>query len=283
MSGVYCVVVTNPQGCDATDSVNVTILPLPPVDLGPDVIECDEATLNAGAGGVSYLWNTTDTTQMITVNTSGSYDVTVTDANGCAGTDDIVVTIQPSPVVDLGPDTIACDMYTMDAGNVGANFTWDDGTNGQTRSVTASGQYYVDVVDAFGCASVDTVNVTIEPSPVADFTSFFTSATTAQFTNLGSTGPGYTYMWDFGDMNTSTLENPTHTYNFAGNYIVTLTVTSPNCGDAMTDLRIGTDIEDELFGNSIALFPNPTNGTFVIGINGLEAANLNITVSDVTR
>ncbi len=281
-SGQYCVVVTNVQGCDATDTVNVTILPTPQPNLGPDVSECSEATLDAGAGGSSYLWNTNDTTQMITVTTTGQYTVTVSDTNGCEGSDDIIVSILPNPVVDLGPDTLACDMIVLDAGNAGATYMWDDATTNQTRTITTSGQYYVDVLDQNGCAGTDTVNVTVEPSPVADFTSFFTSALTAQFTNLGSSGPGFTYLWDFGDMNTSTLENPTHTYNFVGNYIVTLTISSPNCGDATADIRIGTNLEDELFGNSIALFPNPTNGAFVIGINGLEAGQLSITVTDLT-
>lgn len=51
------------------------------------------------------------------------------------------------------------------------------------------------------------------------------------FTNIGSTTNGNTYLWTFGDGSTSNLQNPTHTYSNYGNYTVSLTITpsSANC------------------------------------------------------
>ncbi|WP_421920181.1 hypothetical protein [Marinifilum sp.] len=102
-SGNYSVVVTDANGCSATDDVNVTVHPNPTVDLGMDQETCagGSITLDAGNTGSTYLWNTGASTQSITVSTSGNYSVFVTDANGCSATDDVNVTVHPNPTVDL--------------------------------------------------------------------------------------------------------------------------------------------------------------------------------------
>lgn len=73
--------------------------------------------------------------------------------------------------------------------------------------------------------------------PTADFTSNVTegySPLTVQFTDM-STGSPTSWSWDFGDGNTSTVQNPTHTYNEAGNYTVTLTVENSAGSTTVTD------------------------------------------------
>jgi len=88
----YTVTVTDGCGTTATSVSTVTINTPPTVNLGPDVIQPNPpATLDAGAGFSSYLWSTSATTQTINVTTNGTYTVTVTDGNGCTGTDNIQV------------------------------------------------------------------------------------------------------------------------------------------------------------------------------------------------
>jgi hypothetical protein len=283
-SGPVTVTVTNTSGCSVRDSINLTILPTPLVDLGADVSVCESATLDAGAfpPSHSYSWNTGATTQLVTVTTTGSYTVTVTDDNGCEGTDDIFVNILPTPNVDLGPDTTACDSIILSAGTF-FSYTWNTGAMTQSLNVNTDGTYSVQVLDNNGCIGTDTVSVTLEESPQADWLANWNSATEVQFTNLSTpTGPGVSYLWDFGDnVGTSTAANPTYTYSVAGNYIVSLTVTTTNCGDDVSDDLIRSDIEDELFAQSIVLFPNPSQGLFVLGIEGLDAKQLQVTVTDV--
>ncbi|REJ80828.1 MAG: T9SS C-terminal target domain-containing protein [Bacteroidetes bacterium] len=71
-----------------------TIHPVPNVVLGPDTIFLltgQNTTLNAGPGYTNYLWNTGATSQTLLVTSSGVYNVTVTDPNGCTGMGSIVV------------------------------------------------------------------------------------------------------------------------------------------------------------------------------------------------
>jgi hypothetical protein len=284
VSGTYAVNVTNASGCTGTDTINVNILPSPLVNLGPDFTACDQATLDAGSfpAGYTFFWNTNETTQTINVSSTGLYSVVVTDTAGCTGSDDIVVSVLAPPSVDLGADRTECDSIILDAGPF-SSFTWSTMETSKTIVVRTGGTYYVDVLDNNGCTGSDTVTVMIEESPVSAWSAIWTSAVDVQFTNASTpTGPGVTYLWDFGDGNSSTLQNPTHTYGIAGNYIVSLTVTTVNCGDDESETRIGTNLEDELFSRSITLFPNPSNGIFALGISGLEADELHITISDVT-
>lgn len=74
-------------------AVSATINPLPSVFLGNDTIVGDSIILDAGAGFVQYLWNTSATTQTITVDSSATIIVAVIDNNGCINSDTIVLTI----------------------------------------------------------------------------------------------------------------------------------------------------------------------------------------------
>lgn len=70
-----------------------TINDLPVINLGPDLTVFNPIVLDAGSGFASYLWSTTDTTQLLNVTFTDTYFVTVSDANGCANSDTIFVDV----------------------------------------------------------------------------------------------------------------------------------------------------------------------------------------------
>ncbi|MCX6312034.1 MAG: PKD domain-containing protein [Bacteroidetes bacterium] len=75
------------------------------------------------------------------------------------------------------------------------------------------------------------------------------------------------WSWDFGDTQTSTLQNPTHVYATIGTYTVTL-VASNGCGTDTSIIIIAVDgIENIPFANSVNVYPNPTNGQFNVLFN----------------
>lgn len=92
---------TNNGGCNAvSQTIIITINTPPTVNLGNDITQCGgTVTLDAQNPGSTYLWSNSATTQTIAVSSSGTYSVTVTDGNGCTGTDAIVVTINALPTV----------------------------------------------------------------------------------------------------------------------------------------------------------------------------------------
>ncbi|MCA6362032.1 MAG: hypothetical protein IM638_03280, partial [Bacteroidetes bacterium] len=100
--GSYSVSVLTSQGCTASDNVVVGFTPNPVVSVSDTVSCSDTVVLTAPSGYTSYAWSTGDTTQITSVTANGNYAVTVSNANGCSGTDSVQVTLSPAPSVNLG-------------------------------------------------------------------------------------------------------------------------------------------------------------------------------------
>jgi PKD repeat protein len=99
----------------------------------------------------------------------------------------------------------------------------------------------VEVAGGTGQLMNDTFTVGVQRPPVADF-SFVVNNSTSQVAFKDETTPKPTsWRWEFGDGDTSTQQNPTHTYSAAGTYFVTLTVRNPVGESTITkSVTIGT-------------------------------------------
>lgn len=172
--GTYEVEVTDANNCKNKDVAAVSWRPIPNADLGEDVVICpvETADLTAPTGpaplGYSYLWNTGATSQSITVNLNGTYEVSVTDLNNnCVGYDNITVWFPIPQPYELAPIDPVCDNQKagLDAGDGYLSYEWSDGSTNQVDSVTVAGDYISRVFD--GCHYLqDTVTVTFVPTPV---------------------------------------------------------------------------------------------------------------------
>jgi gliding motility-associated-like protein len=173
-SGIYSVAVTTIFGCKDSFARRIYLKPIPIVNLGRDRSYCkrDSAVLNAGNLGSTYLWNDGSNGQYLTVYTTSTYTVTVTDtASQCTGTGSVNITFNTLPVVSIGTDTSFCSGSLMlDAGNTGATYLWSDSSIGQTLAVSSTGLYSVTVTNSNRCSASDTRLVTVfgKPSLGAD-------------------------------------------------------------------------------------------------------------------
>ena len=278
-SGTYYVTVTNANACMNTDSLNVDLYPLPVVDIQGDTVNCTGVSINlsvAGSGN-SYLWNTGSYNDNIDVTDAGDYSVTVS-ANGCIASDSVSVSFFPLPDVDLGDDFSICDGTSadIDAG-VFAAYEWSNGSTTQVISVDANANYSVTVTDDNGCSGSDNLTVTVDPLANADF-SFTINNYTVSFTNESQNENAGTYIWNFGDGETSTDENPEHTYTADDSYSVMLVVGN-DCGNDTISMTVTIlDIEDLSGDNNISVFPNPSNGTFIVELQNISSNDINISV-----
>jgi len=124
-SGNYTVIASNTTtGCSETmtGAVTITLYPLPIANAGIDqtIYSGQTATLTA-SGGATYLWSTTETTASINVTpaTTTTYTVTVTDANYCSASDEVVVTV--TPILTACPADNVYSSQTLIDGSLG---TW---------------------------------------------------------------------------------------------------------------------------------------------------------------
>lgn len=242
--GTSYTVTSADQTCTSAPSpafTNEPQLPAPTITISGTLSHCagNNTTITA-SGGTSYQWDdpANSTTAAITV-TQGTYTVIGTDGNGCTGTATAVVTEDAPFTITFTGALSHCIGGSTDvtaSGGTGSTYSWSTGDNTATATLT-QGTHTVTATDANGCVSSEDVTITETPAPVADFVVVdacdgsaveFTDATTLASGNLTD------WLWEFGDNNTSTLQDPTHTYAAPGTYNVTLTASAGNCSDQVT-------------------------------------------------
>lgn len=238
------------SGCALTGSESITVtiqnfgtttitsIPIKyKVDAGSTISETAPLTLTPGSIG-NYTFSTT-----YDFTTPGSYSIDswtslLTDENAINDHHIESITSFETPDVELGPPIVTCDETTLDAGNPGANYIWSTGATTQTIDVITSGTYSVTVTNPVGgCFDTDNILVTINYSPIANYSSSI-SDLTVSFTNTSLYGTSY--FWQFGDGFTSTATNPVHTYATYGDYTVLLTVSNA-CGSDIISHVISLD------------------------------------------
>lgn len=217
-SGTYSVLVTSPEGCSSTDSIDIVILNVPNVDLGPDITACDTSLiLDAGLSGASWLWSTSEVTSSIQVNTSGTYIVTVTSVSGCQISDSINVILNTPPNFSLGSDTLICDSVFVLNGPAGNYFyLWQDGSIASSLNAFTSGLYFLSITDTItGCQASDSILIQIGSVPYFDLGTSILSCDSVYTIDPGIISGSF--LWSDGTSN-STLDVTT-----SGWYVLTVT------------------------------------------------------------
>jgi PKD repeat protein len=284
-AGSFTVTVTNSDGCTAVSAPVTTTLGAQPAVItssGPTTFcEGGNVTLFANNGS-GYLWSTGETTESIFVTTAGTYSVTVTYPGNCSAPSGLVtVVINPAPVITIitNPNDNFCigDSVTLTANAAGA-IIWS--TSDVTPSITVGdpGIYTASVTDANGCEASSSVTLIGFNFPSAGFTSS-TNGNTVDFTNTSTNA--LTYLWYFGDGNSSNAPNPSHTYLFGNTYTVTLIVTNPCGSDTVIQTIVITGISEIALDNAVSVYPNPTDQIINISLVGFSGKHLNFKITDI--
>lgn len=170
----------------------------------------------------SYLWNTNDTTQTITIADAGTYGVLVTAANGCTDIDTINVSFFNVPVINFGTDTAICtgDNLVLNAGTGFTSYLWQNNSTNQTFNVTSPGTFYVLATDSNGCQSSDTISVIINPLPYVNLGPDTSICDNTSAVLDAGQGINYSYEWKVVGQTPVIATTQTLTVNQAGHYSV---------------------------------------------------------------
>jgi len=289
-NGTYSLIVSDANACINTATVSVVINPLPIVTAtGATVCIGSTFTLSA-TGGVNYSWGgpnayTSNQHNPIvtnsTLNMTGSYIVTATDANGCINANVAQVLVNPLPVVTVNTGTICIGKSTTltAAGANSYNWTPTTGLSSATgASVTANPitttSYSVIGTDLNGCANTATTSVTVNPLPALSITpptSTGCAPVCISFSNT-TTATG-TCNWIFGDGTTSTNCAANHCYTRPGTSFSILTLTDLNgCKNSdtasitvypMPTANFNFDPQPTTILDPVIYFHNQTVGAFI--------------------
>lgn len=277
-AGTYPVVltVTNIHGCDSTISIDVIVNNIPTAEFSYDTVCWGSPTSfnDISLGTVnSWEWDFGDGTTSTNGPTEshiypnpGSYLASM-EVDGGVGCTDIVfhaITVLDVLTPVIGGPSSAClndliqftDQSVTTTGTItGWNWSFGDGTTSSlqnpTHAYSTSGTYTVtlDVQTSDGCTNTGTFDLVIYDPPVADFS--FTIPCEGQptiFTDNSSdpNGTVTNWQWNFGDGSpTDFTQSPQHLYAVAGNYNVSLNITSSNGCSAS-----GTQ--------TVTIYPSPT-------------------------
>lgn len=205
--------ITNACGT-ISDSIQVDYLPYPFTDLGPDsaICENDSVTLEAAFPGASYVWFNASTDSINVVKEDGYYWVAVTNMCGTFS-DSIVIQVEDTLQINLGPDTILCTNDSLLLNTYLDNelqHFWQDGSQGNGFLVVTSNQYWVMVSNTCGPGS-DTIVVEFEVSPQVELG-------TQQQNCLGDSvileafSTNASYAWNTNETNSSIVAKSTGAY-----------------------------------------------------------------------
>ena len=232
IAGTYTVTVRDNNGCSVVESLEITQPDALTTSLSATSILCNGQTsniTNTVAGGTpnyTYLWNNGATIQNLEGVGSGTYNVTVTDANSCTATSSITVNEPEELTSELSAGTISCNGSTTDitntvtGGTTPITYEWSNGSNTQNLTGVTAGTYSVTVRDNNSCSVVREITITqpnvLAVSVDAGSVACNGSTTTASAVVSGGTEP-YEYQWS----NSATAQ--TITDIIAGTYSVTVT------------------------------------------------------------
>ncbi len=181
---------------------------------------------------------------------------------------DVIGLIGEDPGSSWSVDTGATKEYTLvrKASVVSGTNLWTGIGDTQWIAYSQNDFSHLGTHTTDGCSTTTTL-VAI-PSVDNDTVCIQTPTFNFSESSTGGVAP-YTYNWDFGDGNTSTLANPSHTYSNAGTYTVTLTVTDDAITGTQTDDSTLTVVVENCLSvseynqSNIIMFPNPTQDGMV--------------------
>ena len=218
-TATYTVTGTAANGCQDTDDVLVTVNTTIPVSAGADQTICiGQPVTLSGSGAQSYSWDN-GVTNNVAFNplSTQTYTVTGVDANGCQGTDQVVVTVNTLPTVNAGSDqTICLGASVVLSGSGAQTYSWNNGvTNGVSFTPSSTQTYTVTGTAANGCTNTDQVTVTVNPSTSVNAGADQTVCQGGSVTLIAS--GAQTYSWNNGITNgISFTPVSTQTYTVTG-------------------------------------------------------------------
>jgi muramidase (phage lysozyme) len=195
-------------------------------------------TVSNGTLPYTYLWSNGAITEDISGLPAGTYNVTVTDANGCSTSSTSIVatvnspiTVTPAVTNTICTASLGVINITVSNGTAPYTYLWSNGAITEDISGLPAGTYTVTVTDANGCSTsstsiVATVNSPITVTPSVTNTICTASLGAINITVSNGTAP-YTYLWSNGAITEDISGLPAGTY--------TVTVTDANgCSTSST-------------------------------------------------
>ena len=315
-AGSYTVTITDNAGCSDVSTYVVgepAVLTINPnvtnVACFGDATGVIESNVSGGTAPYNYVWSNGATSADISSLSAGTYDLTVTDQNGCSTTLNNITVTEPTSALSKQSDALtdpSCAGYndgsvtiTMQGGTAPYSYSWSNGDNTATASNLTAGLHTVTVTDNAGCTFSETFTLTDPPSITVSSSltePTCNGAADGEITVSASNGIApYIYNWSTGDT------GPTISGLVAGTYTVTVTdqngagctvVETINLGQpavlndnaTVNDISCNGANDGSIFlavtGGTGPYSYSWSNGATTNNISGLSAGPYSVTIED---
>ncbi len=255
----YFVTGTNTAGCTITDSITVTVNPLPVVSISNDTLVCTNSSVQLfAAGGTSYTWlpattlsNSTIPNPIASPTGTTRYVVTVTDNNNCSAADSVSVSVRPPNSFTLDPSFTVCSADSVQLIAAGGDmYAWSPAISLNNNTIAnpmaspnTTTDFTVTITDTL-CSYSETLTttVTVLPLPQLSLTKSNDIDCSNNSSRLSVTGASQ-YLWQpGGTLNNTGISNPFASPVETTTYVVT-----------------GTDLNGCVNTDSITVLVNNTN------------------------
>jgi PKD repeat protein len=260
-AGTYTFTVTDASGYSVSKTITIQQPTVLSASATAPAILCNGGTVTvavSATGGTAPYTGTGSFTV-----TAGTYNYTVTDANGCTANTTITLT-QPgalaaiatvSGILCMGSSTTIT--AAMQGGSTPYQYAWSNGSGGATTTVYSTATYTVTATDNFGCTATATAAAAALPTPVAVISG---DVTVCQgFSTMVSASGGVSYIWS---------NSLTDVDIWISNGIYTVTVTGSNSCTASASTAITTLPIMSLATTVTPTCGNSSNGTIAVAVSG---------------
>ena len=314
----------NSAGCSDTFGKAVKLLALPAANAGTAPTICAGSSASIGASAVSgstYSWipstglsfsNISNPTAAPTATTTYTLTETIT-RTGCVNSKTVKVTVNPLPTATVGSPVSFCNGSSSLIGSTAATghtFSWSPSSglssstiSRPTASPTLTTLYTLtEKITATGCTNSNSVQVTVNPLPLATTGSNATICK-GKSDSLGTaTISGHTYSWSpTTGLSSGTVSNPNAKPTATTKYTLTEKITATGCSKANSvtitvntcpeetpedsskgPARTVTGIEDQdNKGFNLNIYPNPFKYSTTFQYTLAESARINISIYDM--
>jgi hypothetical protein len=264
-------------GCVTTSSAvsTVTVNALPTLTVNSGVICTGGSFTITPSGASTYTYS--GGSAVVSPTANASYTVTGTSTLGCVGSSVSSVTVGTIPTITVNNGTI-CSGYSFTMVPSGAS-TYSYSSGSAVVSPTANASYTVTGTSALGCAASNTAvsSVTVNASPEISASTSTSLICVGESAVLTASTTATTYTWNSGATTLTLSVSPTVTTT----YSVSTTGSNGCVGNANVTVNVNacTSI-NEMYVNSISVYPNPNTGILNINLTSELAHNSTLEVYD---
>jgi len=307
-SGKYTVTTIGTLECiKISDTVAINVYPLPDIKSDANQKVCVGSSVSLGDSaipGYAYSWSskpigyssTLSNPTFRPINATTFYLTETIIATGCSAADSSIITTIPSPTVHVGVPKSVCSGSSVKIGSApvnGDSYSWTSNPSGfnSTNSApvvspTAPTYYYLTETNSYGCSGIDSVLVSLYPSPLANWT---TTMQKCELTFLPNITNYKTYLWHFGDGDSTDQFGPVHDYLSKGNFKVILkTSNADDCSSehdsiiSINELCSSGINEVKIENTGLSVYPDPFSLNTELDYQLTKSSKVTIYLYDVT-